>query len=170
MNPSSSSSTPAAASRAVARPLREEPVLGARAEARDAPRNTLRASITDLHTVGPALAERKRVCERVVGEHLGERDAHRGERERVAGEGAADAADVAVRTGRGRPDPVRDVRGHAVGRRREPGRDRLADGQQVGLEPVRARVPAGTGADRVGLVDDEQRARSRRVMSRNASW
>ena len=42
--------------------------------------------------------------------------------------------------------------------------------EQVGVEPVRRRVPAGPGADRVGLVDHAATCRCSRVSRRSASW
>ena len=46
--------------------------------------------------VGPALPERQHARVGLVGEHLGQGGPHRGQRQRVAGERAADAADVDV--------------------------------------------------------------------------
>ena len=77
-----------------------------------------------------------------VGEHLAQRRPHRRQRQRVAGERAADAADVddvgvpgirAAAIARG------DVLGDAVGAARDAAADRLADDEDVGLEAPRAR-------------------------------
>ena len=48
--------------------------------------------------------------------------------------------------------------GHPVRREGDAARDRLADDQQVGLEPPRGSAAAGPGAERVRLVDDEEDA------------
>ena len=82
------------------------------------------------------------------------------ERERVAGEGAADAADVDVVAARSTgASRVGDLRGHAVGRRRDAAADRLADRRRCRARaPRRAVQPPGPGAERVRLVDDQQHA------------
>ncbi len=75
-----------------------------------------------------------------------------------AGERPAHAADVDVLE----LDPPREPRGdllrEPVRRRRDAAGDRLADRHHVRLEPVHLRVPARAAADRVRLVDREQRA------------
>ena len=99
--------------------------------------------------------------ERLVGEHLAERRAHRGERERVPGERPADAADVDVLERDRRVDAIGELRGEAVRGGRDAAGDRLADRDDVGVEAVRRGEPAGAAADRVGLVDREERAGAR---------
>ena len=78
--------------------------------------------------------------------------------ERVARQGAADAADVG---GLERPEVGGDAFGdrgaHPVGRRGHAAGDRLAERDEVGLQAVGAGVAAGP-AQRVGLVDGEQGA------------
>ena len=81
---------------AVARRLRREAVLGAGAEPGHVPRQ---AGSRDRRPATPSAKrspERDHPRERLGGQHLAERRAHRRERERVAGERAADAADVLV--------------------------------------------------------------------------
>ena len=106
----------------------------------------------------PTPGERDHALERVLGEHLGERRSHRRERERVRRERPADAADVDVleldRPRQASGDLVREP----VRRGRDAARDRLADRHDVRLESVRLRVAARAAADRVRLVDREQRA------------
>ena len=117
-----------------------------------------------VHARLPALGERDHSLECLVGEHLAERGSDRGQRQRVAGQGAADPADVGPRRQRG-ADAVRDRLGHPVRARRDPAADRLADHEHVRLEPVAGGHPAGPGADRVGLVDDQDRAGSARELA-----
>src|SRR5439155_914831 len=74
-------------------------------------------------------------------------------------QGAADPADVrGLELSQVGGDPVGDLLAHPVGGGGHPGGDRLAERHEVGLEAVGVGVAAGTGADRVGLVDDEQGA------------
>ena len=112
-----------------------------------------------------ALAERDHARERVLGQHLGEGCAHRGEGEDVRGKRAADPADVRLLPRDRRIDARGDVVREAVGRARDPAADRLADRQHVGLEPVRGRVPTRPRAERMGLVDDQERPVSPRRLS-----
>ena len=60
-------------------------------------------------------------------------------------------------TGMRRADALADVGVHPVGRGRDAAADRLADDEHVGIEAPRARRAGRPGADRVGLVDDEDR-------------
>ena len=82
---------------------------------------------------------------------------HRPQRERVAGERAADAADVDLAGRKRGRDAVGDLRRHAVRGGRDAGAERLADRDEVGVELPRAGAAARAGAERVGLVDDEER-------------
>ena len=84
----------------------------------------------------------------------------RGGAQGVCRERAADPADVRIVDVNQAAESVRDVPGHPVGSRGDPAADRLADDEHVGLETVAAGHPTRTGADRVGLVDDQQRAGS----------
>ena len=121
--------------------------------------------MTCAHARLEALAERDHAPERLLGQDLGERRAHRREREHVGGERAADAADV----GELLLDRVVRLLRHRlrepVGGGRHAGGERLADREDVGLEPVRRRVAARPRADRVRLVDDQQRARAARRLA-----
>src|SRR5207244_2568774 len=75
------------------RPLGAEEILDAAAEARDMPREPMtfdRGGYTRLE----ALAEEDHPRERLVGENLGERSAHRRKRQDVRRNRAADAADI----------------------------------------------------------------------------
>ena len=107
-------------------------------------------------TVLEALPQRDHVRERCLGQHLAERCADRGQGEHVPGQRSTDAAHVRLRRHRGE-DPVSHRLAEPVRGRRDASADRLADRQEVGLEVVRARVTAGARADRVRLVDHEQR-------------
>ena len=90
-----------------------------------------------------ALAEGDHPLERLVGQHLGERRAGCREREHVRSDRAADPADVGLLVGREqRLQPLGDLGREPVRRGRDSGADRLADREQVGLEPVRGRVAA----------------------------
>ena len=134
-----------------------EPVLGPASEPLYVPRQAVLGD--DLgHALLPSLGQ---------GDHHGEvrgqqrrrqRRAHRGEGEGVAGERAADARHVDLRVGHDRREALGDIRAHAVRRRRHAAADRLADDEQIGPQAPRLCRPAGTGTDRVGLVDHEQRA------------
>src|SRR5207249_10009134 len=80
------------------RRFRHEVVFGPRAEARDVPRQA--APLDDpADARRPPLAERQHPRERLVGEDLLEGRPDGGHRQRVAGEGPADAADVDVLEG-----------------------------------------------------------------------
>ena len=143
--------------RAGARPLGVEEVLDAAAEPGHVPRQ--RVLVDHLLDAGlEALAERDHARERLLGQHLGERRAHRGERQHVGGQRAADPADVGDLVGDRGLDALRHLGGEAVGRGGHAAGERLADRQQVGLEAVRGGVAAGPRGDRVRLVDDQQRA------------
>ena len=91
-------------------------------------------------------------------EALRERVADRGECERGAGERATDAADVSVRTFEGVGDIFGEPVAEPVRRDRDPTADRLADHDDVGVEVPRRGCAARADADRVRLVDREQRA------------
>ena len=97
--------------------------------------------------------------EGVVGEDVLERRAGGGERQRVARQRAADAADVDQVGVRERVDAPGQRGGDAVGADRDAARDRLADRHEVRPQAPRLGAAAGPGAERVRLVDDEQRAR-----------
>ena len=136
---------------------RPEPVLGAAAEPGDVPRQAVlrdhaarrpRRSVARAGSSArrpprsgrsPASRASRRArarCRRACRRCRRCRRSSRGRRPRIR---AASSARHAV-----------DGGGHAAG-------DRLADREHVGLEAVGARVAAGPGADRVGLVDDQQR-------------
>ena len=98
--------------------------------------------------------------ERLFGEHVLERRADGRERERVPGQRAADPARVLV-VGLGPlRDPLGELGRDAERRSGHPAADRLADRDDVRLEVPRPGAAAGAGAQRVRLVDREQRARS----------
>jgi hypothetical protein len=80
------------------------------------------------------------------------------ERQRVAGQRAADAADV-DEVGVLEPgDPRAHLGADAVGADRHAAGDRLADRDEVRAQVPRGGAAARPGADRVRLVGDEQRA------------
>ena len=86
--------------------------------------------------------------------------AHRGQGKRIAGERAPDARRVDVVRSDGGVDSGGDLGRHPVRRDRHAAADGLADDEEVGLQaPLACRSP-GPGTQGVGLVDDEQRARS----------
>ena len=114
--------------------------------------------MTELHAVGPAFAQREHAVERLVRQHLAERRPRGRQRQRVAGQRPADPADVRVLVARRGADPVGDLGREPVRRDRDPATDRLADHEQVGFEAPGLRRPARPGADRVGLVDQQERA------------
>ena len=87
-----------------------------------------------------------------------ERGAGRIDRQRVAGERAADAAGVDQVDVVERVDPVGECGVEPVGADRDAAGDRLADRDDVGLEVPRACGAARTRRERVGLVVDQQRA------------
>ena len=95
-----------------------------------------------------------------VGQHLAERRAGGGQRQRVARQRAADPADVRIVDRDRVRDALGDLRTEAVRRRRDAAADRLADHDDVRLEAPQAGRATGPGADGVRLVDDEERARS----------
>ena len=133
-------------------------VLGAAAEAGHVPRRVVGRD--DLVDAGlPALGERDHARERLLGQDLAERRPDGRQGERIARQRATDAADVGVLDGHGRSDAVRHACGHAVGADRHAAADGLADDEHVGLQPVRGRHAAGTGAQGVRLVDEQERAR-----------
>ena len=99
------------------------------------------------------------MLEGVGGQDLAEGGPGRGQRQRVAGQRATDPAHVRILDRDRAADAGRDLGAEAVGGRRDAAADRLADDDDVGLEAPRTGRPAGTGADGVGLVDDQERAR-----------
>ena len=133
-----------------------EVVLGARAQLHDAPGRAM-AVDRRLHALAVARRELGHADERLVGEHLGERRARRGQRQRVAGERAADAAPVEVVGLVVGLDPLEHRLRDAVGRDRHAGAERLADRDDVGRQAPGRDAAAGPGRDRVRLVVDQQR-------------
>ena len=139
--------------------------VGREARARPAPR----AATIDHGTPRSASTSRTPATKRshsaiipsnaVGGEDLAEGRARGGERQRVAGQRAADAADVdevGVRRARRCARPT--LGAHAVGADRDAAGDRLADRHEVGAQAPGGRAAARPGAERVRLVDDQQRA------------
>ena len=57
-----------------------------------------------------------------------------------------------------RVDPRADLVREPVGRDRDAAADRLADDEHVGIQTPETRGAGGAGTDRVGLVDDQERA------------
>ena len=92
-----------------------------------------------------------------LGQHVLERRAHRGQRQGIARQRAADAARVRFVGADGGGDPAGELGRQAVRGRRNPPADRLPDREHVGSEAVRAGVSARPGGDRVGLVQDQER-------------
>ena len=103
-----------------------------------------------------ALGQRDRASKAGLGQHVLQGGAHRGRGQRVGRECAADPTGIGRFKARVRADALRDPFAQAVDRARDPAGHRLAEREEVGLEPVRARIPTRTRADGVRLVDDEQ--------------
>ena len=123
------------------------------------------ASMACLDAVGEAGGERGHAVERLVGEDVLERGAGGGQRERVAGQRAADAAGVDRGRRRGRRRSARRARRRSRRRRTgTPPAIALPIVTMSGLEAPRARGAARAGAEGVRLVVDEQRA----VLAREA--
>ncbi len=141
---------------AVAR-WRAEPVLRPAAQPLHVPRQPVPVDHPG-HARREPLGERDGRGEVLLAQAGRERRAHGRERQRVAGEGAADAGDVDLVPLHRPRQPVGDLRRHAVRRHRDAAADRLADDQQVGLETPGRGGPARAGAQRVGLVDHQQHA------------
>jgi len=92
----------------------------------------------------------------LLGEDVFEGRPRGGQREGVAGERAADAALVdEVGLGVGE-DALGEVLGDAVGADRDARAERLADGHHVGAQAPGTGAAAVAGAERVGLIVDEQ--------------
>ena len=87
-----------------------------------------------------------------------ERGAHCGERESVAGESAADSADVAIFEMNASGNAVSDFLRAAVCGAGDAAADRFAEDEEIGREMPCARATAWSGADCVGFVGDEQSA------------
>ena len=104
-----------------------------------------------------ALAKRDHAHERLLREDAAERRAHRRERQGIAGERAADAADIRVYRVGVPVDHFAHALRHAVGAARNACAENFPDREHIGLEPPGPRAAAGPGADRVRLVDDEER-------------
>jgi hypothetical protein len=147
-----------------ARRLRGEGQLGACPERDDRPRHVAPGEHV-AHAGDEALAERDHDLEGAGGEDVLERRARGGQRQRVAGQRAADAADVDEVGVLEAVDAVADLGGHAVGADRDAAGDRLADRDEVRPQAPRGRAAAGPRAERVRLVGDQQRAR---VVARGA--
>jgi hypothetical protein len=82
----------------------------------------------------------------------------------VAGQRAADPADVDRVGMKPRAQPVADLRGRAVRRARNAAADRFADDDEIRYEPPQRRRAARPGADRMRLIDHQQRpGRARQV-------
>src|SRR6266566_1551678 len=143
----------------VPRSLGPEEILDPAAETRDVPRQAVPLDRTG-DTRFEARAEGDHALERVVGENLAERGTHRSKRQDVRGNRAADAADVGALVPRQqRLEPVRDLAREPVGGGGNAGGDRLPYRQQVRIEPVGSGVATRSGAERMRLVDDQQRPR-----------
>jgi hypothetical protein len=85
-------------------------------------------------------------------------------RQRIPGQRAAHRSGVA-QIDAGTQDPVGDLPAHAIRADRDATRDRLADGEEVGIEAMSAHIAARAGALGLGLVDDEQRAGAARDLA-----
>lgn len=137
---------------AVARRKRMEEIFCAASETRDAPGE---ACLSDggRDSIGEPLGERDHVLEGCWSEHVLERGAHGGERKRVAGKRAADAARVAIFELDAVSDLLGDFGAATVRSRGQAAGDGFADDEEIGLEAVLASVAARAGADRVRLVE-----------------
>ena len=89
---------------------------------------------------------------------LVKRGPHGGKRKRIARQGSADAAGIAVFEALALENHVRDFFREAVGRARDSAGDGFAEDEEIGIEIFGASVAAGPGANGVRLVDDEQGA------------
>ena len=87
-----------------------------------------------------------------------ESGAHGGEGERVAGERAADAADINIFEMEARGDALGDLFSDAVGRAGNAAADGLAEDENIGLKIPLSGAAAGTGANGVGFIGDEKSA------------
>src|SRR5882672_3438217 len=87
-----------------------------------------------------------------------ERGAHGRQRESVAGERAADAANVAVFEMDAGGDALGDFFAAAIGGARNAAADGFAENEHVGIEFPLGGAAAGAGADGVRFVGDEERA------------
>ena len=97
------------------------------------------------------------------GQHLGEGGPDAGHRDGVTGEGAADSSDVEILPALAVPleavaHPLAEFAGHAPGGRGDAAADGLADDDDVGPETVARGHASGTGAEGVGLIDDQDGA------------
>ena len=115
------------------------------------------------------VAERDHAREGLVGQHLAERGAHgrqRAARCRRACRRCRPTSASSARIAAATRSPTPRLKPYAADR--HAAADRLADRDDVGLEAQARGAAAGPGADRVGLVDDQQRAVSRASARRSA--
>ena len=143
---------------AVARALGPEQVLDAAAEPRHVPRQRVRRRSTPARP--PRSARRARSSARTPRRSGPRRASRASRRARARSPRACRRSPPTSDSSRGIALSIRVATSsrEPVRRARDPAADRLADGEHVRLEAVRARVPARPGTERVGLVDDEERA------------
>ena len=136
---------------------RAEPVLRAAAQPLHVPGQAVRLDRPG-DARGEPLGQGHGDREVLVAQRRGERGPDRAQRERTAGERAADAGDVDL-VAQHRPGELPgDLGRHAVRRAGDAAADRLADHEQVRLQSPRRRAATGAGAHRVRLVDHQQHA------------
>src|SRR5712664_2221233 len=140
---------------AVARRFRSESVFGAGAETDDVPGESGSSNVFG-DAIGKALGERDHAFERGGREDVLERGTHSGQRECIACQGSADAADVAVFERNAGGDALGDFFGHAVSGAGNAAADGFADDEHVGIEFPFGGAAAGTCADGVSFVGDEE--------------
>ena len=139
----------------------------------------LRAGAETLHVPGqPVLfdfggdpvvesdGERHHLLEIFRRQNICECGAYRGKRQRVAGECAADPADVAILQVDARRNPLRHFLGAAVRRAGNAAADRFPKHQQVRLQLPRRGAAARPRANRMRLIGDEERAVALRQLLR----
>src|SRR5580693_3554239 len=142
---------------AVTRGLGDEGVFGAGPKSDYVPGKMVRANFVG-DSVVEALGERDHAFECGGREDVFERGPHGRKRERVAGERATDAADVAVFEMDAPGNALGDFFGDAESGGGNAAADGFAEDEHVGIELPFGGATAGAGADSMSLVGDKERA------------
>ena len=135
-------------------------VLRSCSELHDAPRQVMTVKGC-LYPFCESGGEVNHLLERLGGKDLAQRGPSRGERQRIAGQGAAHSADIdQVRVAGldGNLESRRHLGGEPVGANRDTACERLAQGHQVGPQAPGQGAATGAGRQSVGFVDQQQRA------------
>ena len=140
----------------VPRPRGHEVILGPRPELRHVPRDSV-AEDDVVDAGGPTRRQRDHPFERLGCQHLAERGPDRGQGQCVPGKCAADTSGVGILVRNHGACLGCDLGGHAVGGGGDPAADGLADDQHVRVVSAERGHAAGSGADRMGLVVDQDR-------------